>query len=658
MPAKWRNFFLRDSALNTPVSDMQSATGLLTAYWRGDKRREAFFYSGGILLLSGGIGYNAIQIGLQYAEVASNLYSYHYPDNLEPFALLTESVYKAAGLTVLQAGMNVSRHFISSTLNRKSSGWLREQLTDALLSDSNTAHHVRNYKVINDKGTPENIKNIDQRAIDCTKDVQATIIGLSMGAVTAASALTSGWRELLNISQPVTGAEFLGEWGTATLAFGAASLSVGVGTFVAYKIGKYISEASKNFQEGEATYRGGVSTMMRNAFYIAASAGRFVEKRISRSQYDDANKYWHKNNLVTSGYMGFTNIYNPFSSHIVSYLPALANYVSGNMGMRDYLKTSSTVGSIMNSMEWVIDVMPAIATLRANVNRITDVTKAIHAVHDPKEFYKETGISDFVYRSQSPQFGLSVRNLELLYQGFEDKPFLKVPRLNLRPGDWAQIEAQNGAGKSCFMKAVGGEYLWPYGRGTIAKNENLKIMYAKQDIELQNISLRELLTYPDREGRFADEEIIQVLQDVGLEEKFGAYLDETGKEKDGDGWDRTMSGGEKQKLILARTLLQKPDIIFLDEANSAMDVNAKADFYRLLKDRCQNAIVIAVLHETETPRQKNGISYFNQRLTIKDGMMTQHKSGALPKLASERMPQQTVFSAHVMRQICQSPLIS
>ncbi|PZO77902.1 MAG: hypothetical protein DI626_12190, partial [Micavibrio aeruginosavorus] len=396
LPIKWRNYLMRDSALKTPVSDMQTATGLLTAYWRGDRRIEAFLYSGGILLLSGGIGYNAIQIGLQYAEVISNLYNYHHPDSLTPFETLSDSVWKAAGVTVLQTGMTVSRHLLSSTLNRKSSGWLREQLTGALLGDRNTAHHVRNYKVLNEKNQLENLKNVDQRTIDCTRDVQAATVGLTMGAVTAVSSLASGWSALLGISQPVGGLEFLGEYGTASLAFGAAALSVGVGTYVAYKIGKYISEASKNFQEGEATYRNGVSTMMRNAFYISASAGRFVEKRISRSQFKDADRAWHKNNLVTSGYMSFAGLYNPFSSHIVSYLPALANYISGEMALKEYLKTTSTVGSIMNSMEWVIDVMPAIATLRANVNRITDVTKAIHAVHDPKEFYSQTGISDFV----------------------------------------------------------------------------------------------------------------------------------------------------------------------------------------------------------------------------------------------------------------------
>ncbi|PZO82680.1 MAG: hypothetical protein DI626_09880 [Micavibrio aeruginosavorus] len=226
----------------------------------------------------------------------------------------------------------------------------------------------------------------------------------------------------------------------------------------------------------------------------------------------------------------------------------------------------------------------------------------------------------------------------------------------MRPGDWAQIEAENGAGKSCFMKAVGGEYLWAYGRGTVARNEHFKTMYATQDIELQNITFRQLVTYPDREELYSDHEIQNVLGDVGLQ-KFMPHLDQTCKDKDGDSWDRTLSGGEKQKLVLARMLLQKPDILFLDEANSAMDVEAKGDFYRLLKEKCPDAIVIAVLHEAETPCRKNGQPYFNQRLIIEDGIMMQKRREPVMQPVPDRWPKHNVYSPHVMKQICQSPHI-
>lgn len=57
-----------------------------------------------------------------------------------------------------------------------------------------------------------------------------------------------------------------------------------------------------------------------------------------------------------------------------------------------------------------------------------------------------------------------------------------------------------------------------------------------------------------------------------------------------------ISGGEKQKIGLIRTLLKNPDIIILDEANSALDIDSKMNLSIMLEKEKENKIIILVSH--------------------------------------------------------------
>lgn len=642
LPKPLRSILMRDTSLATPVSDMQTSTGLLSAYWRSDQKTQAYLFAGGIASLSMLIGYNSVQMGLKFAEVAANLSQYHHPENLEPYHNLVRSVQWAGALIVAQASMSVTRHMLSSNLHRKWSGWLRTQFSHALLNDLNSAHHIQHYQLENNDGEMENLKSVEQRVTDCAKDSTGAVTGLAMGALTAATTFYSATNELIKISQPVKSPEFLGvygqmatnflgSYGTATLAFAAAAATVSVGTFTAYKIGRLITHVNKRVQETEADYRNNIHNITRTGFYIAASAGQAIERKIQNRFFDSANNAWYRQTFVNAGFMGFNQLYNPFSTRFVSYLPAFANFMGGSMSLTNYLKASSTVGRVMDSMEWVIDVMPALANLEANNQRIKDVAKAIHETHDPQHYYSGSGVCEFEYVSHDKKFGLAAIGLELMHKG-EDVAFLSARRLRLKPGDWAQIDGKNGAGKSCFMKAIAGGYLWPYGRGKIARNQEASILYAPQAIELKNLSLKELIMNSGQWDDHSDAAVENVLDLVNLGELKPFLAD---KGRNGGTWD-SLSGGQKQKLILARILLKKPDIILLDEANSAMDVEAKADFYALIKSFCPEAIVMAVLHEANTPIMPSGKPYFTQRLSIKDGVMNQERmTGGVKREADE-----------------------
>ncbi len=63
-----------------------------------------------------------------------------------------------------------------------------------------------------------------------------------------------------------------------------------------------------------------------------------------------------------------------------------------------------------------------------------------------------------------------------------------------------------------------------------------------------------------------------------------------------ENWPQLLSGGEQQRLALARALLAKPDWLFLDEATASLDPEAEDELYRILRDRLPATTVVSIAH--------------------------------------------------------------
>ena len=162
---------------------------------------------------------------------------------------------------------------------------------------------------------------------------------------------------------------------------------------------------------------------------------------------------------------------------------------------------------------------------------------------------------------------LAIEGLELCHRGHDALPFVTVPRLVLRRGDRLRIIGQSGCGKSSLLKSVAG--LWPYGGGRVAVAAGARMFIATQDADLpDHLPLKELVTYPHCGGDFDPLAVAEVLSRAGL----GNFIRELDRDlHQGRPWRDVLSGGQKQRLVLARILLQQPDILLLDEATSALD---------------------------------------------------------------------------------------
>ncbi|TPK99183.1 ABC transporter ATP-binding protein/permease [Mesorhizobium sp. B2-4-12] len=599
----------------TPVSSMRSFWGLMRAYWISDRWKEAWTLTLVIALLTALSSKAGVWFAEASGELVNSIAFFHDAANTTPLRTLLINAGILALLVVLKdAGFTGIRNLVSVTLHRKWRGWLDSRFNEALLDGNHTHFHAQHASPGGSTPAPD---NIDQRIQESIKDMTGGAIGLAMGVLGVATSLYFVGQKLLETSVEVKGLGFLGSYGSAVLAFLAVATYVPLNTWIAVKLGGLLERLNVRMQQAEGSYRGELTTFLRRSFHVAASHGEGVQKTMHRRLYVDIDGTWSRLNVVNTVYMSFELIYNFIGARIVAYGPGLVPFIHNGLDLKGYITGSELVNSLIGQCSWFIHVMPAIATLRANSQRVTELANAIENVQYPQEFYSQSGRCDFHYASQNPVFGLTIQKLELAHQGEDATPFLSAANLRFRRGEWTFLKGESGCGKTSLIKAING--LWPYGRGTIVFPEGVKSFYAAQEVKLQQVSLKQLVCLPGSEHDHGDAQVAAALHKAGL----GDFIEHMAYEsREGKSWDQVLSGGQKQKLVVARIILQQPGLLFLDEATGALDPDGKIAFHQAIKDNCPDVTVISVMHEAVAPRSVAGTEFYHSMVLIADGVAT------------------------------------
>jgi putative ATP-binding cassette transporter len=165
--------------------------------------------------------------------------------------------------------------------------------------------------------------------------------------------------------------------------------------------------------------------------------------------------------------------------------------------------------------------------------------------------------------------------------------------LELAPGAALLIRGSSGIGKTTLLRAIAG--LWPYASGKVSGPAAPRTLFLPQKPYLPLGTLRQALHYPAAvpaelcDAPAAGDADAALLQQCQLGH-LAARLDQT------DDWTRILSLGEQQRLAIGRVLLNRPALVFLDEASSAMDEGLEYAMYRLLRSALPEAILVSVGH--------------------------------------------------------------
>lgn len=196
---------------------------------------------------------------------------------------------------------------------------------------------------------------------------------------------------------------------------------------------------------------------------------------------------------------------------------------------------------------------------------------------------------------------------------------LSQVNLDIKPGEFVYLIGRTGSGKSSFLKLLYGELPLLQGNGYVAgfhmnqlKEKDIPFLRRKLGIVFQDFQL-----LADRNTR---DNLVFVLKATGwkdtdrIKERVNEVLGKVGLESKGFKMPHELSGGEQQRLAIARALLNDPEVILADEPSGNLDPETSNGIMRLFFDISKNgcAVVMATHNYTLIERFPSRVILFDQ----------------------------------------------
>ncbi|OBT74076.1 hypothetical protein VF21_07097 [Pseudogymnoascus sp. 05NY08] len=272
--------------------------------------------------------------------------------------------------------------------------------------------------------------------------------------------------------------------------------------------------------------------------------------------------------------------------------------------MKDFITNKRLMLSLADAGGRMMYSIKDLSELAGYTSRVYTLISTLHRV-EADAYYPQRGTSAELYSlsdvqgtTQKGYDGVRLENVPVVAPSlFPNGGDELVDSLSIivHSGEHLLISGANGVGKSSISRIVAG--LWPVYRGLVSKPRSVGtdgIMFLPQRPYLSVGTLRDQVIYPDGEfemrdrGR-RDSELQRILEEAHLgylPEREGGW--DTRKE-----WKDVLSGGEKQRMAIARLLYHEPRYAFIDEGTSAVSNDVEGILYETAKDKGITLITIS-----------------------------------------------------------------
>ena len=202
------------------------------------------------------------------------------------------------------------------------------------------------------------------------------------------------------------------------------------------------------------------------------------------------------------------------------------------------------------------------------------------------------------------------------------KPILQNITFTVKPGETLALVGPSGAGKSTIIRLLFRFYDVQGGCILIDGQDirNVKQSSLRQSIGVvpqDTVLFNDNILYNIRYGKVGatDEEVHQASEYADMHERILSFPQQYGTRVGERGL--KLSGGEKQRVAIARTILKSPAVVLLDEATSALDTETERHIQTSLMKVCEGRTTVIVAHRLST------IIHANKILVIQDGMIAE-----------------------------------
>ena len=404
-----------------------------------------------------------------------------------------------------------------------------------------------------------NTDNPDQRISEDVNQFTTQTISLCMGLLNSVVTLVS----FVGILWGLSGAFSFVLGGSSYTIPGymlwAAVVYCLVGSVLTHYIGR--SQISLNFfqQKYEADFRHHMVRVREYSESIALDKGENVEKTQLDTRFTTVISNYLALIKAQKNLIWFTSFFGQ-AAIIFPFIVAAPRFFSGAIQLGQLMQIASAFGKVQDSLSWFVDSYSGLASWRATTDRLTSFDESMA---------KSEALLSTQTMIDVGSNNLSTNDLTLSLPN--GKVLLAHAALKANAGDAILLNGPSGSGKSTLFRAFAG--IWPFSKGQIQMPTNA--MFIPQRPYFPNGSLRDALAYPEPATKYDDAALQTALTDALLPQ-LANRLD------DKEAWGQMLSGGEQQRLAIARVLLKKPQWIFADEATSALDVEAENTLYKRL----------------------------------------------------------------------------
>lgn len=546
------------------------AWALAKPYFQSEDKWKARGLLLAIVLLNLGTVFMAVQFNDWYRVFYDALQN---KDQTVFWQQLGRFTYLAFGAIIIA----VYKFYLTQLLEVRWRSWMTRNYLKRWLSDHVFYQMELARYAGTDATTPD---NPDQRIQEDLNLFTTYTISLSMGLLNSVVTLVSFVGILWVLSGSFAFSIAGSSYSIPGFMVWAAIAYCVVGSVITHYIGR--PQIRLNFlqQRYEADFRHHMVRVREYSESIALDKGEAVEKvqldtRFSTVLANYLTLIKEQKNLIW-----FTSFFGQ-AAVVFPMIVAAPRFFSGAIQLGQLLQISQGFGKVQDSLSWFVDNYSSLATWRATTDRLTSFEESFTALAQSKRAQLAinlVAISDSTNSLSTQDLTLALPTGAVLLAGLS---------LHAEAGDNVLIKGPSGSGKSTLFRALAG--IWPFSRGRTALPANA--MFIPQRPYFPNGSLRDALAYPQPAATYSDAQLQQALEEALLPKLVHRLDDE-------DAWSQKLSGGEQQRLAIARVLLKKPAWLFADEATSALDEDAEKTLYERLLAQTKQAggAIVSIAH--------------------------------------------------------------
>lgn len=307
--------------------------------------------------------------------------------------------------------------------------------------------------------------------------------------------------------------------------------------------------------------------------------------------------------------------FNEFKNILITFYAA-KSVIDGNMTLGTMLSIQYIIGQLNLPISNFISFVQAAQDAKMSLNRLNDIYEKENEDPVHEQFFKELPLNRSIF----------IKNLSFKYGSRGSDYALKKINLSIPEGKITAIVGESGSGKTTLIKLLLKFYEPTEGSITVG-NTPLNQISSKfwrsecgcvmQEGYIFSDSILRNVTESDSDGVIDKERLLYSLNTANLIEWIDSlpsgYHTRIGASGLG------ISGGQQQRILIARAIYKNPEYLLLDEATSALDANNESGIMTKLEDFFSNRTVVIVAHRLSTVKNADHIIVINKGEVVEEG---------------------------------------